>query len=655
MKCYSVPYEGNQEYIFFSYCHEDAPLVYPIIERLSIEGFRVWYDNGIHPGDDWPEVIAAHLSRAKVCVAAISKASAESHNCRNEVSFAIANNKPFVSVLIEDFPMPLGMQLQLSSSNYIKKNDYSQEKFYQKLLSAPTIADCRKAGDSASPTAIMEWQNHVTEYEQGPLPTPQIVSRGFIIDPTWFEERKRLEEEIAALKKEQVEAERRLKQEKERLLAEKERRRIEEEQIQQERIKAEQERLAKEAKEKRQAEEARRKAEQERLVKEAEEKRRAEEARLKAEQECLAKEAEEKRQAEEARLKAEQECLAKEAEEKRQAEEARLKAEQERLAKEAEEKRRAEEARLKAEQERLAKEAEEKRRAEEARLKAERERLAKEAEEKRRAEEARRKAEQERLAKEAEEKRRAEEARLKAERERLAKEAESNGKVNLKKEFAGSEPGGSSMPGNGDAMLIRMGTGEIFKINSTPVRIGRANDSDIVFSGNRAISHSHLEIETDGKSYTLKNLSSSIVEVNGNPVQTAECVTLGEYAEITISNEQCFFVSGSAYCRIFEEHKLKMLRCKETGETRLFVDDVLPLNRYHKWRQNILGDQRISREHHAEIFRRGSQSIIRDVGSLHGTFLNAKRINTGEEALLQSGDTIAIVETEFIYYESTIG
>ena len=567
MKCYSVPYEGNQEYIFFSYCHEDAPLVYPIIERLSIEGFRVWYDNGIHPGDDWPEVIAAHLSRAKVCVAAISKASAESHNCRNEVSFAIANNKPFVSVLIEDFPMPLGMQLQLSSSNYIKKNDYSQEKFYQKLLSAPTIADCRKAGDSASPTAIMEWQNHVTEYEQGPLPTPQIVSRGFIIDPTWFEERKRLEEEIAALKKEQVEAERRLKQEKERLLAEKERRRIEEEQIQQERIKAEQERLAKEAKEKRQAEEARRKAEQERLVKEAEEKRRAEEARLKAEQE----------------------------------------------------------------------------------------RLAKEAEEKRRAEEARRKAEQERLAKEAEEKRRAEEARLKAERERLAKEAESNGKVNLKKEFAGSEPGGSSMPGNGDAMLIRMGTGEIFKINSTPVRIGRANDSDIVFSGNRAISHSHLEIETDGKSYTLKNLSSSIVEVNGNPVQTAECVTLGEYAEITISNEQCFFVSGSAYCRIFEEHKLKMLRCKETGETRLFVDDVLPLNRYHKWRQNILGDQRISREHHAEIFRRGSQSIIRDVGSLHGTFLNAKRINTGEEALLQSGDTIAIVETEFIYYESTIG
>ena len=545
MKCYSVPYEGNQEYIFFSYCHEDAPLVYPIIERLSIEGFRVWYDNGIHPGDDWPEVIATHLSGAKVCVAAISKASAESHNCRNEVSFAIANNKPFVSVLIEEFPMPLGMQLQLSSSNYIKKNDYSQEKFYQKLISAPTIADCRKAGDSASPTAIMEWKNHVTEYEQGSLPTPQIVSRGFIIDPTWFEERKRLEDEIAALKKEQEEAERRLKQEKERLLAEKERRRIEEEQIQQERIKAEQERFAKEAEEKRQAEEARIKAEQERLAKEAEERHRAEEAR--------------------------------------------------------------------------------------------------------------RKAEQERLAKEAEEKRRAEEARIKAEQERLAKEAESNGKVNLKKEFAGSEPGGSPMPGNGAAMLIRMGTGEIFKINSTPVRIGRAKDSDIVFSGNRAISHSHLEIETDGKSYTLKNLSSSIVEVNGDPVQTAECVTLGEYAEITISNEQCFFVSGSAYCRIFEEHKLKMLRCKETGETRLFVDDVLPLNRYHKWRQNILGDQRISREHHAEIFRRGSQSLIRDVGSLHGTFLNAKRINTGEEALLQSGDTIAIVETEFIYYESTIG
>ena len=579
MKCYSVPYEGNQEFIFFSYCHADASAVYPIIERLTIEGFRVWYDNGIHPGDDWPEVIATHLSNAKVCVAAISKASAESHNCRNEVSFAVANNKPFLSIVIEDFPMPLGMQLQLSSSNYVKKTDYAPETFYRKLLAAPTIAACRMPGASAAPAAIGEWQAHVKEYEQGPAKNTAKASPGFVIDPTWFEERRRLEEEIAVLKREQEEAEKRLKEEKEYLLSEK--RRLEEERLRREKDRAEQERFAAAAEAKRQAEEeARRRAEQERRVREAEAKRQAEE---------------------EAYRRAEQERLAREAEAKRQAEE---------------------EARRRAEQERLAREAEAKRQAEE---------------------EARRRAEQERLAREAEAKRQAE------------GKARAQEKIHLGEKAVSSGMAISPSPKNGGAMLIRVGTGEIFLVHNDHIRVGRSRDQDIVFSGNMAVSRSQLEVENNGENYTLKNTASSAIAVDSSPVQPGECVVLKECAEIVFSNEQCFFVFGSVYRRIFEEKKLKMLRCKETGETRMFVDDVLPLNRYHKWKHNILGDTRISREHHAELFRKGPQSMLRDAGSLHGTFLNGKRIYTGEEAPLRNGDTIAVVETEFIYYESSIG
>ena len=130
MKCFVTPYEGDQDYLFFSYCHEDATEVYPIIERLVLEGFRVWFDDGIHPGEDWPEVIATHLSQAKLCVAAITKASAESHNCRNEVSFAISGNLPFLSLILEDFPMPAGIRLQLSSANYLRKFELSEDDFY---------------------------------------------------------------------------------------------------------------------------------------------------------------------------------------------------------------------------------------------------------------------------------------------------------------------------------------------------------------------------------------------------------------------------------------------------------------------------------------------------------------------------------------------
>ena len=204
-------------------------------------------------------------------------------------------------------------------------------------------------------------------------------------------------------------------------------------------------------------------------------------------------------------------------------------------------------------------------------------------------------------------------------------------------------------------MLIRMRTGEIFKLNNSVERVGRAKDADIVFSGNRAISHSHMEItETDGN-YSVKNISSSAVNINGVSLQPGETVILSEYADITIGDEQCFFVCGEILERIFQEKVLRMLRCKETGETRLFVQDIMPLNRYNKWKNNVLGDQRISREHHAELFRNGLTSMVRDVGSLHGTFLNGRRLNVGEAAELHNGDVLAVVETEFIYYESTIG
>ena len=116
MKCYASPYEGQQDYLFFSYCHDDAAKVFPIIERLALEGFRVWFDDGIHPGEEWPEVIANHLTGAKACVSVVSVQAAESHNCRNELSFALANNKPMLSIILEDFPMPLAIQLQLSNT-----------------------------------------------------------------------------------------------------------------------------------------------------------------------------------------------------------------------------------------------------------------------------------------------------------------------------------------------------------------------------------------------------------------------------------------------------------------------------------------------------------------------------------------------------------
>ena len=57
----SFPYEGNEPYVFISYSHQDIERVMPILRRLNAEGFRIWYDDGIDPGTEWPESIAAQL------------------------------------------------------------------------------------------------------------------------------------------------------------------------------------------------------------------------------------------------------------------------------------------------------------------------------------------------------------------------------------------------------------------------------------------------------------------------------------------------------------------------------------------------------------------------------------------------------------------
>ena len=56
-----IPYRGEEAYIFVSYAHKDSYRVWPIVARLQLDGYRVWYDEGIDPGTEWDENIASHV------------------------------------------------------------------------------------------------------------------------------------------------------------------------------------------------------------------------------------------------------------------------------------------------------------------------------------------------------------------------------------------------------------------------------------------------------------------------------------------------------------------------------------------------------------------------------------------------------------------
>ena len=148
------PYGGREPYIFISYSHRDADRVFPLLRVLSDRGFRFWYDEGIDPGTEWPESIAAHLEGCAVCLAMLSENSLASTNCRREVNFAVSRNKPFLSVALEPVKMSPGMELQISSYQSLLKYKYPDEGvFLDRLTELELLQPCRVLPPKPEPTA----------------------------------------------------------------------------------------------------------------------------------------------------------------------------------------------------------------------------------------------------------------------------------------------------------------------------------------------------------------------------------------------------------------------------------------------------------------------------------------------------------------------
>ena len=101
MSSYVRAYEGSEPYLFVSYAHKDSELVLPKIQELYSRKYRVWYDEGIAPGSEWPQNIARHLSSADVVLVFVSKYSLDSPNCNNEVSVAVSLKKNIIQISLD--------------------------------------------------------------------------------------------------------------------------------------------------------------------------------------------------------------------------------------------------------------------------------------------------------------------------------------------------------------------------------------------------------------------------------------------------------------------------------------------------------------------------------------------------------------------------
>jgi formylglycine-generating enzyme required for sulfatase activity len=171
----SVPtdaYTGGEPFLFVSYCHRDRDIVYPEIVRLQNKGFRIWYDEGITPGKEWPEEIEDALSRAASFVVFVSPRAMSSENVRNEINYALRRKKPFLAIHIEETELVKGMALQMEPRQAIFRYALDHSSYTRRvdeILPAKSCSDGQAAKSKpVEPAEITKPQNSAPKAQSSP-------------------------------------------------------------------------------------------------------------------------------------------------------------------------------------------------------------------------------------------------------------------------------------------------------------------------------------------------------------------------------------------------------------------------------------------------------------------------------------------------------
>lgn len=108
-------YKGNEAYAFVSYAHNDSHTVGDYVRELQKHNARLWFDEGIKFGNEWPAEIEERLNNAELCIVFYSKSANASKNVRDEINYARTQNIKLYICYIEDTILTDGMGLRIGS------------------------------------------------------------------------------------------------------------------------------------------------------------------------------------------------------------------------------------------------------------------------------------------------------------------------------------------------------------------------------------------------------------------------------------------------------------------------------------------------------------------------------------------------------------
>ena len=137
MNLFFQPYEGKHPYIFVSYSHKNSQEVLETISRLNHK-IRIWYDEGIPAGGDWPINIQTHMVQCEIVLFFLSKTALASPNCLSEIVTAVSLHHPVLYIRLDNSE-PAGDWAELLKSCTELKAAKDASSREQAVLSSPLI------------------------------------------------------------------------------------------------------------------------------------------------------------------------------------------------------------------------------------------------------------------------------------------------------------------------------------------------------------------------------------------------------------------------------------------------------------------------------------------------------------------------------------
>jgi hypothetical protein len=110
--------------------------VFHEIKKFYDEGYNIWYDQGLTPGQEWDDEIAVALMDCSLLIVFISENSMASVNVQDEIKFALGERIDVVPIYLEETELPPGLKLRLSSKHAILKYLATEEDYLTECFKA---------------------------------------------------------------------------------------------------------------------------------------------------------------------------------------------------------------------------------------------------------------------------------------------------------------------------------------------------------------------------------------------------------------------------------------------------------------------------------------------------------------------------------------